>query len=93
MFANCLCKLATVAVREAFLVVRVALLFTSAAKMSLSVVAALAKELKYPSNFATDSCGIHPYGLGTLSKALCAPKWSCPSWAVFLTFSAISAFL
>ena len=86
MFANCFCKLATVAVREALLVVRVALLFASAAKMYFSVVAVFARELKYPSNYATDSCSISPSGPETLSKALYAPKWSCPPWAVFLTF-------
>ena len=46
MFANCFCKLATVAVKEELLVVRVALLFTSAAKMYFSVLAAFASELK-----------------------------------------------
>ena len=46
MYSNCFCKLATVAVKEALLVVRVALLFTSAAKMSFSVVAAFSSELK-----------------------------------------------
>ena len=58
MADNCLCKSAIVAVRDALLVVRVALLFTSAAKMSFSVVAALAREMKYPSSSAFDSCGI-----------------------------------
>ena len=37
MFANCFCKLATVAVKEALLVVIVTLPLTSAAKMSFSV--------------------------------------------------------
>ena len=49
-FANCFCKLATVAVNEALLVVRVALLLSRAAKISFSVVAALANELKYQSS-------------------------------------------
>ena len=93
MFVNCFCKLDTVAVMEELLVARVELLFTSAAKMSFYVVDALARDLMYPSNSATDSCGISPSGTGTLSKAPCAPKWSCPPWAVFLTFSAVSAFL
>ena len=53
MFSNCFCKSAIVAVRGALLVVRVALLFTSADKMYFSVVAVLARELKYPSNSAT----------------------------------------
>ena len=46
MFANCFCKLATVAVKEAFLVVRFALLFTNAAKISFSVVVEFVSELK-----------------------------------------------
>ena len=92
MFANCFCKLATVAVKEALLVVRVALLFTSAAKMSFSILAALDRGLKYLPSSATDSCGNYPSCAVSLSKASCAPKWSCPPWAVFLTFSAISAF-
>ena len=45
-FASCFCKFATVAVNVALLEVRVELLFTSAAKISFSVVAALANELK-----------------------------------------------
>ena len=92
MFANCFCKLATVAVREALLVVRVALLFASAAKMYFSVVAALAKDLKYLSSSETDSCGNSPSCAVSLLKAPCAPKWSCPPWAVFLTFLVVSAF-
>ena len=46
MFSNCFCKLATVAIKEALLVVRVALLLTSSAKMYFSVVAAFDSELK-----------------------------------------------
>ena len=46
MFANCFCKFATVSVNEALLVVKVALLLTSAAKMSFSVVAEFASEIK-----------------------------------------------
>ena len=45
-FANCFCKLATVEANVALLVVRVVLLFTSAAKISFSVVSALANEWK-----------------------------------------------
>ena len=45
-FARCFCKFFTVAVNVALLKVRVALLFTSAAKISFSVVAALANEWK-----------------------------------------------
>ena len=45
-FASCFCKFATVAVNVALLEVRVELLFTSAAKISFSVVAALANEWK-----------------------------------------------
>ena len=45
MFANFVYKLATVAVKKALLVVRVALLLTSAANISFSVVAAFASEL------------------------------------------------
>ena len=46
MFANCFCKLATVAVKKVLLVVRVALLLTSPAKISFSVMEAFASELK-----------------------------------------------
>ena len=46
MVANCFCKSAIVTVREVLLVVRVSLLFTSASKMSSSVVETLARELK-----------------------------------------------
>ena len=45
-FSNCFYKLATVAVKEALLVVRVALLLTRAAKISFYVVAAFSNELK-----------------------------------------------
>ena len=45
-FASCFCKFATVAVYVALLEVRVALIFISAAKISFSVVASLANELK-----------------------------------------------
>ena len=45
-FASCFCKFVTVAVKVALLEVRVALLFTSATKISFSAVAALANELK-----------------------------------------------
>ena len=48
MAASCLCKSTNVALMDALLVARVALLFTSAAKMFFSIVAALARELKYP---------------------------------------------
>ena len=48
MDTNCLCMSAIVAVRDALLMVRVTLLFTSVVKMSFSVVAVLARELKYP---------------------------------------------
>ena len=44
MVTNFLSKSEIVAVREAFLVVRVALLFTRSANVSISVVEALAKE-------------------------------------------------
>ena len=85
MLANFFCKLATLAVKETLLVVRVALLFTSAANMSFYVVTALVRDLKYPSSSAVDSCGIPPYCVVYLLNALCAPKWSFPPWAVFLT--------
>ena len=57
MVANFFCKSAILAVREVLLVVRVALLFASAAKISFSIVAALARDLKYLSSSVTDSCG------------------------------------
>ena len=46
MDANYLCKSEIVAVRDALLVMRVALLFTSISKIYFSVVAELARELK-----------------------------------------------
>ena len=73
MVSNCLCKSAIVDVREEFLVVRFTLLFTSTAKMSFSVVAVLARELKYPSSSAVESCGTPPSCAVSLSKAPCAP--------------------
>ena len=45
-FDSCFCKFSTVSVNVALREVRVALIFTSAAKISFSVVAALANEWK-----------------------------------------------
>ena len=75
-FANCFCQLGTVGVNVALLVVKVALIITSAAKISFSVVSALVNELKYPSSSSTDSCGSASgaSGSGTLSKSPMGPK-------------------